>query len=186
MDTKLQIFIFQTNATTGRSKKYFTELLDAEIHKSKLQQPGQLSHLEKNGILKSFKRQSEHWGVTKAPGASNLATESSRTRGKGSQILYRAIWLVWVWVNFPKKDVPISIIKIQISIQFTQKQSDAGEKHLKTLASSTILEISYITDTFSMPKYLVQMFKGLVEFSIFFQFHNPLKLETLTELSHWL
>lgn len=188
MDTKLQIFIFQTNATTGRSKKYFTELLDAEIHKSKLQQPGQLSHLEKNGILKSFKRQSEHWGVTKAPGASNLATESSRTRGKGSQILYRAIWLVGVWVSFPsvKKDVPISIIKIQISIQFTQKQSDAGEKHLKTLASSTILEISYITDTFSMPKYLVQMFKGLVEFSIFFQFHNPLKLETLTELSHWL
>lgn len=101
MDTKLQIFIFQTNATTGRSKKYFTELLDAEIHKSKLQQPGQLSHLEKNGILKSFKRQSEHWGVTKAPGASNLATKSSRTRGKGSQILYRAIWLVGVWVSFP-------------------------------------------------------------------------------------
>lgn len=152
------IFIFKTNATIGRSKEYFTELLDAEIHKSKLQPPRQLSHLEKNEILKSFKRQSEYWGVTKAPGASNLATKLSRTRGKGSQILYRAIWLVRVWVNFSsfkKKDMPILIIKIQKSI-YTE-----AIWCWRTLSSSIILEISYITHTFNMFMYLVQMFKNL-------------------------
>lgn len=75
-------FIFKTNATMGRSKEYFTELLSAEIHKSKLQPPRQLSHLEKNAILKRFKRQSEYGGITKAPGVSNLATKLPRTRGK--------------------------------------------------------------------------------------------------------
>lgn len=66
----------------------------------------QLSHLLKNEIVKSFKRQSEYWEITKAPGVSNLATELPKNkRGKGSQTLYRAIWLDWGWGKFSSREI---------------------------------------------------------------------------------